>query len=150
MKITKKFDRAFQWAGEKMGSEAKTAPSDEFKMLETEMALRIDGMEKMQRSMNAYIKWLAQRTERLDDKEKEKGTPGSCLGRTMSVHGEDFEPDSEFGNCLIGTLFYYAFLVCLLFTSFSFGVRPYSTMLTGYSYGSDKRSPFWLARTVRS
>lgn len=44
MNITKKFDRAFQWAGEKMGSEARTNMSDDFKTLETEMALRFDGM----------------------------------------------------------------------------------------------------------
>lgn len=44
MHITKKFDRAFQWAGEKMGQEAKTNMSDDFKVLETEMALRQDGM----------------------------------------------------------------------------------------------------------
>lgn len=43
MNIAKKFDRAFQWAGEKMGAEAKTAMSDDFKMLQTEMALRFDG-----------------------------------------------------------------------------------------------------------
>lgn len=43
MNITKKFDRAFQWAGEKMGGEAKTSMSDDFKNLETEMALRFDG-----------------------------------------------------------------------------------------------------------
>lgn len=44
MNFTKKIDRAFQWAGEKMGSEAKTSLPEEFKMLETEMALRFDGM----------------------------------------------------------------------------------------------------------
>lgn len=43
MNISKKFDRAFQWAGEKMGGEAKTSMSDDFKMLETEMALRFEG-----------------------------------------------------------------------------------------------------------
>lgn len=43
MQLTKKFDRAFQWAGEKMGNEAKTSMSDDFKNLETEMALRHDG-----------------------------------------------------------------------------------------------------------
>lgn len=43
MNFTKKFDRAFQWAGEKMGGEAKTSMSDDFKTLETEMALRFDG-----------------------------------------------------------------------------------------------------------
>jgi hypothetical protein len=43
MGITKKFDRAFQWAGEKMGQEAKTSHTDDFRMLETEMALRHEG-----------------------------------------------------------------------------------------------------------
>ncbi len=43
MNITKKIDRAFQWAGEKMGAETKTSMSEDFKMLETEMALRYDG-----------------------------------------------------------------------------------------------------------
>lgn len=42
--ISKKIDRAFQWAGEKMGGEAKTTMSEEFKMLELEMALRYDGV----------------------------------------------------------------------------------------------------------
>lgn len=45
MNFTKKFDRAFQWAGEKMGSEARTNMSDDFKTLETEMALRFDGTD---------------------------------------------------------------------------------------------------------
>lgn len=44
MVFTKKIDRAFQWAGEKMGQEAKITHSDDFKNLETEMALRYDGM----------------------------------------------------------------------------------------------------------
>ena len=43
MRIAKKIDRAFQWAGERMGGEAKTTHSDDFKMLEMEMSLRNDG-----------------------------------------------------------------------------------------------------------
>ena len=43
MKLTRKLDRAVQWAGEKMGQEAKTCHTDEFKALETEMALRHEG-----------------------------------------------------------------------------------------------------------
>lgn len=43
MNINKKLDRVKQWAGEKMGAESKTAVSDEFKALETEMSLRHDG-----------------------------------------------------------------------------------------------------------
>ncbi|KAK3328116.1 hypothetical protein B0T19DRAFT_400906 [Cercophora scortea] len=99
MNITKKLDRAVQWAGEKMGSEAKTNMSDEFKQLETEMALRFEGMERLQRSMNLYVKWLGKHGEVSEDKEK--GLPASFLGRTMISHGEEFAPDSEFGNCLI-------------------------------------------------
>ncbi|KAK7998909.1 Meiotically up-regulated protein [Apiospora marii] len=99
MRITKKFDRAFQWAGEKMGSEAKTAMTDDFKSLETEMALRHDGMDKLQKSMNIYSKSISKRCDSAEDKEK--GLPISYMGRTMMAHGEDFEPDSEFGNCLI-------------------------------------------------
>ncbi|KAI3329906.1 hypothetical protein F4824DRAFT_370800 [Ustulina deusta] len=99
MVFAKKIDRAFQWAGEKMGHEAKITHSDDFKMLETEMALRYDGMDRLQKSMNTYIKSLSRRGETFEDKEK--GLPVSYLGRTMIAHGEDFEADSEFGNCLI-------------------------------------------------
>lgn len=59
------------------------------------------GMDRLQKSMNAYVKWLSRRGETFEDKEK--GLPVSYLGRTMISHGEDFEADSEFGNCLIGT-----------------------------------------------
>lgn len=99
MHFTKKIDRAFQWAGEKMGGGAGTAHSEEFKMLETEMALRHEGMDRLQRSMTSYIKWISKRNELLDDKER--GFPVAHLGRTMATHGEDFEQDSEFGNCLL-------------------------------------------------
>lgn len=47
MNFTKKFDRAFQWAGEKMGQEARTTTTEEFRNLETEMALRFDGMYRI-------------------------------------------------------------------------------------------------------
>lgn len=57
-------------------------------------------MQKLQLSMNAYVKWLGQR-EGLG--EREKGAPAAVLGRTMVHHGEDFDTNSEFGNCLIGT-----------------------------------------------
>ncbi|KAK4446780.1 Endophilin-A2 [Podospora aff. communis PSN243] len=99
MNITKKFDRAFQWAGEKMGAEAKTTMSDDFKQLEMEMALRFEGMDQMQRSMSMYVKWLGRRGEAADDKEKNLAV--GYLGRTMVNHGEEFQPDSDFGNCLI-------------------------------------------------
>ncbi|KAF1915670.1 hypothetical protein BDU57DRAFT_518750 [Ampelomyces quisqualis] len=97
MNINKKLDRLKQWTNEKMGAEARTGLSDEFKALEVEMNLRHEGMDKMQKSMAVYVKSLSKRAEG-DDKEKQ--LPGGHLGSTMVTHGEDFEPDSEFGNCL--------------------------------------------------
>ena len=44
MNINKKLDRVKQWAGEKMGADVKTNVSDDFKVLELEMALRQDGI----------------------------------------------------------------------------------------------------------
>jgi hypothetical protein len=49
--------------------------------------------------MNTYVKWISRRGETFEDKEK--GVPLSYLGRTLVSHGEDFESDSEFGNCLV-------------------------------------------------
>ena len=49
--------------------------------------------------MTAYIKWIGRRNELIDDKER--GYPVAYLGRAMATHGEDFEQDSEFGNCLL-------------------------------------------------
>lgn len=98
MNINKKLDRVKQWAGEKMGAEAKTNVSDEFKGLEVEMTLRHEGMEKLHKSMTTYVKSLSTRIES-DDREKK--LPISYLGQTMVQHGEEFESDSDFGNCLI-------------------------------------------------
>lgn len=58
-------------------------------------------MDRLQKSMNVYVKSVSKRCETSEDKEK--GLPIGYMGRTMAAHGEDFEPDSEFGNCLIGT-----------------------------------------------
>lgn len=44
MNINKKLDRVKQWAGEKMGAEAKTNVSEDFKALELEMSLRHEGV----------------------------------------------------------------------------------------------------------
>jgi len=46
MDMSKKLGRFKQWAGEKMGGEAKTDTSEEFKMLEAEMDLRYEGASK--------------------------------------------------------------------------------------------------------
>lgn len=97
MNVNKKFGRFKQWAGEKMGAEARTGASDEFRALEMEMELRHEGMDKIQRAMALYVKSISKRAEGAD---KEKQLPGGHLGSSMVTHGEDFEQDSEFGNCL--------------------------------------------------
>lgn len=43
MNVYKKVDRFKQWAGERMGGEAKTNVSDDFQAMEAEMQLRYDG-----------------------------------------------------------------------------------------------------------
>ncbi|KAF2086879.1 BAR-domain-containing protein [Saccharata proteae CBS 121410] len=97
MIVNKKLDRFKQWAGERMGGEVKTNTSDDFKALEDEMTVRSSGMDKLHRSMTTYVKWLSKRT---DAEDKEKYTPVGFLGSTMISHGEDFDPDSEYGSCL--------------------------------------------------
>ncbi|KAL2358747.1 BAR domain-containing protein [Cryomyces antarcticus] len=97
MNVNKKLGRFKQWAGERMGGEVKTTTSDEFKALEMEMTLRHEGMDRMHRSMNTYVKTLSKRNE---SEDKEKTLAVAHLGTTMVNHGEDFEPDSEFGTCL--------------------------------------------------
>ena len=57
-------------------------------------------MERLQKSMTLYMKTLSKRNEGDD---REKSLPVSYLGSTMVSHGEDFEDDSEFGQCLQGT-----------------------------------------------
>jgi hypothetical protein len=56
-------------------------------------------MDRLHKSMTGYVKSMSKRNEVED---KEKILPVAYLGQTMMNHGEDFEPDSEFGNCLIG------------------------------------------------
>lgn len=53
----------------------------------------------MHGSTTLYVKSLSKRAEGTD---REKSLPGGYFGSTMVAHGEDFEPDSEFGNCLSG------------------------------------------------
>lgn len=97
MIVNKKLDRFKQWAGERMGGEVKTNTTDNFKALEIEMDLRQAGMEKMQESMTIYIKAVSKRTEL---EKKDKTLPIAYMGASMVTHGEDFEHDSEFGQCL--------------------------------------------------
>lgn len=56
------------------------------------------GMERLQKSMVTYVKAMSKRNE---GEDKEKNLPVAYLGGTMVNHGEDFETDSEFGQCLV-------------------------------------------------
>jgi hypothetical protein len=53
-------------------------------------------MDKMHRSMTTYVKWIGKRTE-----DKEKLSPVAHLGATYIAHGQDYAPESDYGNCLI-------------------------------------------------
>lgn len=97
MNVNKKFDRLKQWGKERMGGEVKTDTNDEFKMLEVEMQLRHDGMERLKKSSDVYIQSMSKR-DKFQDKDQQ--LPIGYFGSTMVSHGDDFEPDSEFGQCL--------------------------------------------------
>ncbi|WEW56575.1 hypothetical protein PRK78_002022 [Emydomyces testavorans] len=98
MNVNKKLGRLKQWAGERMGGEVKTNVSEDFKALEAEMALRQDGLERLHKSMTAYIRAISKRS---DGGDGGKQFPIEYLGGTMVNHGQDFENTSEFGRCLI-------------------------------------------------
>jgi len=97
MNVNKKFDRFKQWGRERMGSEVKTDNSDDFKVLEVEMTLRQEGMERLQQSSTSYIKSLSRRDQ---GEGKEKHLPVGHFANVLLAHGDDFEPESEFGQCL--------------------------------------------------
>ncbi|KAK2839276.1 hypothetical protein FQN49_006301 [Arthroderma sp. PD_2] len=97
MNVNKKLGRFKQWAGERMGGEVKTNVSDDFKMLEAEMNLRQEGVDRLHRAMGAYVRAISKRSE---GEDKEKLFPIGNLGGVMVSHGEDFASNSEFGQCL--------------------------------------------------
>ncbi|GES66912.1 BAR domain protein [Aspergillus terreus] len=97
MNVNRKFDRFKQWAGERMGGEVKTNLSDDFKAMETEMNVRHDGVDRIHKSMTAYVKSISKRSEGDD---KEKTLPIAHLGSSMVSHGEDFDAQSDYGRCL--------------------------------------------------
>ena len=57
MNINRKFDRLKQWTNEKLGADARTGLSDEFKALELEMNVRHDGMHKHKHVHMASTWW---------------------------------------------------------------------------------------------
>ncbi|KAJ5689162.1 hypothetical protein N7462_003554 [Penicillium macrosclerotiorum] len=106
MHVNKRIGRFKQWAGERMGGEVKTNQTDDFKAMETEMNVRheghssvkIAGVDRIYKSMTAYVKAISKRSEGDD---KEKTLPVAHLGSDMVSHGEDFDGNSEIGQCLI-------------------------------------------------
>ncbi|KAE8137199.1 hypothetical protein BDV38DRAFT_91097 [Aspergillus pseudotamarii] len=97
MNVNRKFDRFKQWAGERMGGEVKTNLSDDFKAMETEMGVRNEGLDRLHKSMIAYVKAISKRSEGDD---KEKTLPIGHLGTSMVSHGEDYDAHSDYGRCL--------------------------------------------------
>ncbi len=57
-------------------------------------------MQNLHKASTNYLKSLSKSTI---DSDREKALPIGKLGLVMANHGDDFDPDSEFGNCLIGT-----------------------------------------------
>jgi len=87
MLVNKKLDRLKQWAGEKMGGEAKSAASDELKSLEAEMDLRYTGTKNLHKAMTTYM-------------NQAKQVSNDELGSQMIAYGDEFEFSSDFGKSL--------------------------------------------------
>jgi hypothetical protein len=61
------------------------------------MADVCQGTDRLHKSMTAYIKAISKRSE---GEDKEKSLPIAHLGSCMVNHGEDFDTNSEYGQCL--------------------------------------------------
>lgn len=61
--------------------------------------LTIPGLERLQKSMSTYVRWLGRRCDSLEDRDR--ATPMAYFGRTMATHGEEFDAHSELGNSLV-------------------------------------------------
>lgn len=55
----------------------------------------------MHKSMNLYVKAISKRNEGDD---KEKTLPMGYLAKVMVNHGQDFDHNSDFGQCLTSQL----------------------------------------------
>ncbi len=54
-------------------------------------------MERLHKSMTGYVKSISKTKEA---EEKDRSLPVGHLGTIMMGHGEQFDRESEFGNCL--------------------------------------------------
>ena len=57
------------------------------------------GMDRMQSATSVYIKSLSKRDQ---GESKDKQVAVGHFGSTLASHGDDFEHDSDFGQCLSG------------------------------------------------
>lgn len=81
-----------------MGGEVKTNASNDFKAMETEMNVRHEGTDRVHKSLTAYIKSISKKSE---GEDKEKSLPIANLGGCFISHGEEFDTNSNYGQCLI-------------------------------------------------
>ncbi|KAK9467440.1 hypothetical protein V1512DRAFT_206298 [Lipomyces arxii] len=95
--MSKKIDRLRQWTSEKLGNEQKTQESEEFRELEYEINMRYEGTERLYQSMSLHVRNLSKRRE-LD--ELEKTSPIDILGQALSLYGEEFVPESAYGQAM--------------------------------------------------
>ncbi|CCG81751.1 BAR domain protein [Taphrina deformans PYCC 5710] len=95
----KKFGKLRQWTDEKLGSSQKTIATEEFRDMEAEMHLRQQGLENVHQASVTWMKFLGKQI-RTDNQEKEKGTPLDLLGIAMFQHGDDFAPESAYGQAM--------------------------------------------------
>ncbi|KAI5288173.1 hypothetical protein KEM54_005420 [Ascosphaera aggregata] len=86
------------WAGGVMSnSDARSNMSEELQRDLEEMDIRCAGVERMDRAMRTYLKYL---TKRVPGENKDTPFPSANLGATMIRQGDEMPRDSELGNRL--------------------------------------------------
>lgn len=80
-----------------MKVESDHTPRLQFNHTDPKLSLSL-GVDRIHKSMTSYVKAISKRNEGDD---KEKTLPIAHLGTSMVAHGEDFDGNSEYGQCLI-------------------------------------------------
>lgn len=91
MSLGKNLGKLKQWTSEKIGSAEKTDTSEDFKQLEFETDQRRDSLEKLENTLDVYLKALSKRKPTADDKGKTMPIEalGTCMVNQAYVLGED-------------------------------------------------------------
>lgn len=91
MSIGKNLGKFKQWTSEKIGSAEKTDTSDDFKQLEVETEQRRDSLEKLESTLDIYLKALSKRKPTADDKGKTMPVEalGTCMVSQACLLGEE-------------------------------------------------------------